>query len=100
MNESTFTSKRKIFAGVSVIVVVIAVMIFSAIGTSLWGVELHSIEQEIASVEAENRNLTSEIVSKMSLTEIYENESELGYVKPESVIYVEGQDAVAQLPTQ
>lgn len=99
MNDQTFTSKRKIFAGVSVIIVVIAVMIFSAIGTSLWGVELHSVEQEIASVEAENRKLTAEIIEKMSLTEIYEKSSELGYVKPESVIYVEGQEAVAQLPT-
>lgn len=100
MNESNFTSKRKVFAGVTLLIAIIAVMIFSAIGASIWGVELHSIEKEIAEVEAENRRLTSEIVTQMSLTNIYENSEELGYVKPENVIYVEGQPAVAQLPTQ
>lgn len=94
------SNKRKIFAGVTVLIAIIAVMIFSAIGASIWGVELYSLEKEIAEVEAENRRLTSEIVTKMSLTDIYENSEELGYVKPENVIYVEGAPAVAQLPTQ
>ena len=85
------------FFAVAMVVGVIAVMIFSAIGTSLWGVELYGIEQEIAKVEAENRQLTAEIVTQMSLTELYQNSQELGFAQPEAVVYVQGENSVAQL---
>lgn len=91
-------SKRKLFFGVTFVIAVIAVMIFSAIGTSIWGVELHSLEQEIAKVESENRYLSSEIVTQTSLTSLYDQSEKIGYVKPASVIYVEGHTTVAQLP--
>lgn len=91
-------SKRKLFLGVIFVVFVIATTVFSAIGASLWGVELHSIEQEIAKIEEENRQLSSEIISKTSLSSLYNKSEELGYSNPEVVIYVTKDTSVAQLP--
>lgn len=91
-------SKRKLFGGITLVICVIAVMIYTAIGASAWGVELHSLEQKIAEVESENRYLSSQIISLTSLTSLYDQSVALGYAKPKSVIYVEGQVTVAQLP--
>ena len=77
-----------------------SVLVFSSIGTSLWGVELHDIEKETLGIEAENRKITDEIVSKTSLTDIYERKDELGYKQAENIIYLNIDTAVAQVNIQ
>lgn len=82
---------RKLFFVVAFAISVISAMIFSGVGASLQGAELHSIELEIAEVEAVSRRLGDEIVMKTSLTEVSNAAAELGFSKPESVIYWNGE---------
>jgi cell division protein FtsL len=89
-------TKGKVVFGIIGGVIVISVMIVSSIGTSMWGMDLHEIEQSIAEVESENRKLTDEIISNNSLTEVYENQEELGYQQATNVLYLDSDTSVAQ----
>lgn len=91
--------KRKLLMfGVLVFIIATALMITSGIGASLWGAQLHGVEQEIAKIESENRILVAEIVGKSSLTEVYAKAEEMGFAPPGEVRYIETNTAVAQLP--
>ena len=81
-------SSKKTFFAVAFVVVAISLMIFSGVGASLWGVELHAVEQEIAGIENENRRLTGEMVMYTSLTRVNENTKDMNFAKPENVVYL------------
>lgn len=80
---------KKTFLAVIFFVAVISVMIFTGVGASLWGVELHSLELEIADVEAVNRELEDKIIMHSSLTAI--QESSQNYVMPEQLVSLNGE---------
>jgi cell division protein FtsL len=78
------------------LVVIISIMVLAGLATSLWGVELHSVEEDIAELENANNQIEEQIISKTSLTKLYEEHEQLGFAKPDRVIYVEGNASVAQ----
>ena len=88
-------TKRKLILGTIGAISVMAVMIFSSIGASMWGSELYAIEQEIQNLEAENRKITDEIISSGSLSHVYENQEDLGYMQPADVLYLNRDTSVA-----
>lgn len=61
----------------------------TSIVTSTYASKLVSLQREIAVVEKENRELALTDISAQSLTAVSEKASELGFVKPSSVYYVQ-----------
>lgn len=88
-------TKTKLIALVTLIITV-GVMVSVAIGTSLWGAELHSLEIEINKLEEANKTVEEQIVGATSLTELYESHEALGFVKPQRVLYLSDNTSVAQ----
>lgn len=77
--------------------IVVSIMVLAGLATSLWGVELHSIEEDIAKLEDSNRQIEEQIISNSSLTKLFMEHEQLGFMKPEKVVYVEGSASVAQV---
>lgn len=90
-------SNKKLFLGVSFGIAIISIMVFSAIGTSLLGVELHGIEKEISKIEQENRDLNAKLINSTSLTKLYDNSLELGFSNPKQIVYADNNNQVAQI---
>ncbi len=72
--------------------------IFITIETSTSGFEIAKLEKESATLTSENQELSNNLVGGMSLNSIAQKSQELGFDKPEKVVYVNGQNEVAKLP--
>lgn len=97
------TNKKVSFLGLEVSFIFISFLTFLflttillAVASSSNGAKLVEVEQEISRLEEENRNLKQAIVSKSSLSEVAKKAEELGFVKPEEILYLAGVKKVAQ----
>ncbi len=88
-------NKTKLMVLISVIAAA-ALMVTVAVGSSLWGSELHELENAISQLEEENKVTQEKIVQGTSLTALYEIREELGFAKPSRVIYMGDHTSVAQ----
>ena len=84
-------SKVREFSGVSLVValtiVLFLVNVFVAILSSSRGAEVVENERELAELVRENRSIQSRISEESSLTKLQEQMEELGFGKPEKIIY-------------
>lgn len=95
--KEKITKRRWASIGVLFIISVVAVVIVTAIGVSSKGVELDAVEQEIADTKAQNKELSEKVIKGSSLISLYQKSDELGFVKPEHVLYLNHDTSVAQL---
>ena len=95
--KNTGSKKKAFFFGTGLIVIFVGVMVFSAISTSFWGVELGDIDQQISKIEEENRLITTQIVQSSSLTKLYAKTEELGFAKPTSIVYLNNNKSAVAL---
>ncbi len=72
--------------------------VFLAIESSAYGAQLVSLEAKSASVESQNQELRSTLVTSTSLAKIAEDAKTLGMVKPEKLTYISGEKPVARIP--
>lgn len=73
--------------------------IFYLIGVSAYGAEVAKLESEESAISEQIQNYKEQIMSKSSLIEVGNKAGELGFSKPQNVVYVAGESAtVAKLP--
>jgi cell division protein FtsL len=89
--------KRQLVFYIAVFVFV-AFTVFSTIQTATNGARLANLEMQEQSLSSENRELSDECAKSSSLTNIYKKADELGYIKPQNILYANKQLPVAQLP--
>lgn len=77
-------------------VVFVIATVFLAIESASYGAKLHSLEEREAELTQENRELSSQMVSNTSLGELSGKSEEMGFVKPDKILYVSGDKVVAQ----
>lgn len=72
--------------------------VFLAIEISTSGAELAKLESESARLKREKEILTVDLVKASSLSSLGERAEEMGFVKPERVLYIGEAETVAKLP--
>ena len=72
--------------------------IFLTIESATSGAKLASLEQKVYTLTKENENIEQQVVNSSSLTDLGKKADELGFAKPQSVLYISNQEAVAKLP--
>lgn len=76
----------------------VVVNIFSTIETATTGAEIMNLEEKQETLIRENRTFSDQIVNQSSLMTIETKAQELGYSKPQNVIYIAEKEVVAKLP--
>ena len=70
-----------------------------AVDVATSGAEISSLESQVAVLNQRNRELTAEVISASSVSEVGGASEELGFVKPEKTIYLTpNQGIFAKLP--
>jgi len=72
--------------------------VFMTVETTVSGVEVSNLQRQETQLSDEKRYLEDTLVKTMSLSQLQERSSGLGYVKPVTLIYVAPPEAVAKLP--
>ena len=73
--------------------------VFMTVETATSGVEVSSLREKEAQLSMEKRNLEATLVESLSVNELGEKSSELGFGKPVTMIYVaDSQEVAARLP--
>ena len=79
-------------------VVFIGVQIFLTIQTAVSGARLASLESEKRKAIEQNKQLSEILVSNVSLSGLNDDAEQLGFVKPQNMMYVGEEETVARLP--
>ena len=72
--------------------------VYLTIEAATSGAKLAELERQAAEIAAENQRLSGEIVRSSSLKDLGEKAEEMGFIKPQEVVYISEKDAVAKLP--
>lgn len=72
--------------------------VYVAIQASASGVKISYFEVESRKVVQDNQALSSKLIELNSLKRLEGNAEGLGFIKPESIIYITGDAVVAQKP--
>lgn len=76
----------------------LASSVFTAIQTATSGAELSILQKKEVALLESKRILSHNLASKTSLFESEAKSVELGFTKPNEIIYLTGEDGVAKLP--
>ncbi|KKR90033.1 MAG: hypothetical protein UU51_C0013G0006 [Microgenomates group bacterium GW2011_GWC1_41_20] len=73
--------------------------IFMTVETATSSVEVSTLRQKEAELSMEKRNLENTLVRSLSMSDLEGKGNELGFTKPQAVVYVSGsEESVAKLP--
>jgi uncharacterized protein (UPF0333 family) len=91
--------KIKNFLLLIVLVIFAVGNIFYLVEVSAYGAEVSELEKESAAVSKQIQSYKEQIMSKSSLVAIENKADQLGFVKPQNMIYLAGENVtVAELP--
>lgn len=90
-------SKKAIVFGLVLTIFMVA-GIFVTIQTSASGATLAELEKQESQLTYENEELSKQLIGGFSLTEAEGRSEELGFIKPEKIIYLSKSAEVAKLP--
>lgn len=76
---------------------VISCLVFLTIELSTVGLKLTKLQEEESVLSEEKRNLEEEIAKSNSLNSFEETAENLGFLKPQKVIYITGDEGIAKL---
>lgn len=93
--KSFFKYFRIVVLCLPVLIFVVATVVL-AIQAASYGAKLHSLEEKETELETESKNLSEMMVSNTSLEELSAKSDEMGFVKPERIVYITGDKVVAQ----
>lgn len=96
-NKPEPTKKRKHILWI-VMAIFSAVSIFFTIQNSTSGAKLSYLENEQQRLIEENRKISRELVMVSSLKDLESISEELGFVKPQQIIYLTKLEPVAKVP--
>jgi hypothetical protein len=72
--------------------------IFMTIETATSGVEVSNLQREETQLLSKKRSLEDTLVQSLSISELEQKSSDLGYVKPTTLVYTTPLQPVAKLP--
>ena len=98
INKTNLIKDYKNFVLLGIIAILAIVNVVMTINTSATGVEIASLQDQETSLVNQKRDLQDLLVASLSVNSLQEKSSELGFVKPESTIYLSDSVAVAKLP--
>lgn len=79
-------------------VIFLITTVFFTIEISTLGAKLNSLQREEARLVNENKRLKDTLVNTTSLTSVEDVAEDLGFGKPDTVLYISEEEAVAKLP--
>lgn len=88
--------KRYILIGVCGVLAVSS--IFMTVETTTSGVEVSNLQKQEVQLSDQNRYLEDTLVKTLSINELEQKSGEMGFVKPETLVYVAPSQPVAKLP--
>lgn len=98
-DKRTSAWKMKKYMLLAVGVVLVISSVFMTVETATSGVEVSNLRQKQRELSMEKRNLEGTLVRSLSINGLEEKSSEMGYVKPNTMVYVsQSQEAMAKLP--
>lgn len=97
-NQKTGLVSMKNYVIWAVLVLFVTGTVFFTIQTATSGARLAKLEQEEADLIKENQKYSNQLIELTSLTSVKESAEDLGFGKPERVIYLTEEEAVAKLP--
>lgn len=89
------TNVLRTYVFVAVLAVFIAVSVFLTVEAVASGSEVTSINEESAALLAKQKELNEVLVKGISVTGLEEKSTEMGFVKPSNVIYINDNESVA-----
>lgn len=96
ITKKEISLKPPVYVVVLLVVFIIAT-VYTTIKTSSLGAILVDLESKEKELLSENANLSDSLVHLSSMTSIEKKAEDLGFVKPQNVIYLGKQESVAQL---
>ena len=72
--------------------------VFLTIETTTSGAEIAKLDKTAIELTNQKRNLEESLVKGVSMSQLVEKSAELGFVKPENMVYVSSVAPVANLP--
>ncbi|MBI2066167.1 hypothetical protein HYT60_01530 [Candidatus Woesebacteria bacterium] len=90
-------SKNKFIVWILAIPLV-AASIVTTVEMASSGAELSLLTSQEAALRSENQRLGAELVSASSLSQFENTYESLGFIRPEKIIYITEEEAVAKLP--
>ncbi len=83
---------------VPIIALFVITSVYMAIQVATSGAVIAKLDSEKRELEKENAEISNVLINSSSLSELGERAEELGFVKPEAILYIKGDKAVAKLP--
>jgi hypothetical protein len=96
MKIKNLSFKKYILVGVCGILAISSV--FMTIETATSSAEVASLQKEEATLADQKMGLEDNLVKSLSMGELQTQSTEMGFVKPATLVYVAPAQAVAQLP--
>lgn len=90
INKSTF------FWVFTILILIVALVFTLEAVTS--GAELSNLEKEEAALFSQNKDLSDSLIKSSSVLSYEEKLEELGFIKPEKILYITEKEVVAKLP--
>lgn len=91
----SFSSYFKIALVAAPVVIFVVSTVVLAIDAASFGAKLHSLEEKEAELEIENKDLSDMMISGTSVGELSVKSEELGFSKPEKIVYITEDRVVA-----
>lgn len=89
--------KQKVILLVSIAAFLIGTVFF-AIEAATSGAEVAALEHQEALLVSENKELADQVMEFSSLSSVEGKAGELNFVKPEKVVYLNGEETIAKIP--
>ncbi len=96
-NKFTLKSAKN-YVLITVCGILVATSVFLTIETATSGAEVANLDKTTAELTNQKRVLEESLVKGISMSQLQEKSVELGFVKPENLVYVSGVAPVANLP--
>jgi len=99
------TRKSTKVLGLNIPVIIIPIVslfvissVYMAIQVATTGAKIALLDTEKRELQRENEEISNVLINSSSLSELGEKAQGLGFVKPEAILYIKGDKAVAKLP--
>ena len=100
MNQTKKSSLKTKFYYVLLapLLVIAGIAVFFAIQSAAYGARLTVLDEKAAKLASQNRELSSRLIESTSLSGLSGKTEELGYQKPDNILYLSSDSFVARLP--
>ena len=95
-NFENNTSNKLTYVWVVVGIFIIGTVYFT-IQVATSGSKLAQLERERMQLTKETQSLSSDLMQQTSLTQIGQRAEEMGFIKPDKIVYLQNQDSVADI---